>query len=92
MFLIKRQSNKMASPSSSKTNGINSEKDFDPEQDPNEMLEYDMWEGQFSLSSQEDNVSNQFGGSNNSLDSFGLCNASTGVVKAIKNARNQQKL
>jgi hypothetical protein len=41
------------------------------EAERNELLEYDMWEGQFNLS--EDT-------------------ASTGVAKAIKNAKNQQRL
>ena len=60
----------------------------DPEQDPNEMLEYDLWEGQFSLSSPETETApdENFG---SKMEFIG---ASTGVAKALKNARNQQKL
>lgn len=47
------------------------------ETDPNELLEYDLWEGQFSLSG---TAADQAAGDQ------------VGVAKAIKNARNQQKM
>ena len=87
MFLISRASkNKMTS-----KNGVrqDEEEEVDPDTDPNEMLEYDLWEGQFSLSSPETETPNGDLELGTKVEFIG---ASTGVAKALKNARNQQKL
>ena len=66
-----------------KATSIDSNVVSEEEADRNELLEYDLWEGQFSLTSEDEGQ-----GQTDPLGSPSAVSAS----KAIKNARNQQKL
>ena len=67
-----------------KATSIDSNVVSEEEADRNELLEYDLWEGQFSLTSEDE-------GQGQTTDPLGSPSA-VSASKAIKNARNQQKL
>ena len=61
------------------------------DEDANEKLEYDMWEGQFSLSEDDGSMTNS-ASSTATLTAAGTAADLVMDPKAVKNAKNQQKV
>ena len=62
------------------------------DEDTNEKLEYDMWEGQFSLSEGEAGSMTNSQGSTATLTAAGTAADLMVDPKAVKNAKNQQRV
>ena len=62
------------------------------DEDTNEKLEYDMWEGQFSLSEGEAGSMTNSQSSTATLTAAGTAADLMTDPKAVKNAKNQQRV